>query len=570
MLPTGLLPHLDGLTVESVITRDQEATLAVAAREPAATCPHCSRRSDRVHSRYQRTLHDLPIGPNTLTLRVQVRRFRCANRRCTHRTFAEHFPGLGNIRARRTHGQQAALTEVGLALGGSAGARLTERMRLPASRSTILRLVARPPESPSPAPHLRVLGVDDWARLRGQEYGTILVDLERHLPVELLPDRTAETLARWLKEHPGVEIIARDRAGAYAEGARQGAPNAVQVADRFHLLMNVGDALERVLARKYICLKEAAAAVDRLSTPATAGLEQVAPQAESGVPIPSAAGSTTLREPSTREGQLKGARRARRLELYESAIALYQQGLSQREIGRRLGIGKNTVKRFVRAGQFPERAERPLKSRLLGPYEAYLRTRWMAGCHNAHTLWEEIRSQGFVGSAPLVRQFVARWRATPGRRGKTPRRAGLEPASPTPPVRQSTRALSPRQAKWLLLREVNELRSEERLYREQLLLADEELRRGLALTEEFGRIVRTRARPDLQSWLEQAESSTIGEFRQFALVLRRDLGAVEAALTYEWSNGQTEGQINRLKLLKRQMYGRASLPLLRRRFLHAA
>jgi transposase len=570
VFPVGLLPHLDDLDVEDVIPGDQEVTLVVAARELTAACPRCSHESDRIHSGYRRTLHDLPIGSNHLSLHVRVRRFRCTNRDCPQRIFAERFPGLGKLRARRTHGQQAALKEVGLALGGSAGARLAKRMKLPASRSTILRLVSRAAEPSTPTPTPRVLGVDDWARLRGQQYGTILVDLERHCPIELLPDRTAETLAKWLRVHPGVEIITRDRAGAYAEGARQGAPNAVQVADRFHLLMNVGEALERVLARKHACLKEAAAAVDQLAATAGAHLDQAAPQTVSTDPVASATAPATAPEPSTRQSQLKQARRARRLERYEQVVTLHQQGLSQREIGRQLGISKNTVKRFVRAGQFPERAERPRKSPLLGPYEAYLRSRWTAGCHNAHTLWEEIRGQGFVGSAPLVRQFVARWRSSPGRRGKTPRRAATEPHSPTPPIRQPTRVLSPRQARWLLLGDDDELRPEERLYREQLLQADQELPLALGLAEEFGRLVRTRARSDLGPWLEQAESSTIGEFRQFALVLRRDLAAVEAALTYEWSNGQTEGQINRLKFVKRQMYGRASLSLLRRRFLQAA
>jgi transposase len=563
VFPAGLLPHLDELDVEDVIPGEQGITLGVTARELCAACPRCTYLSDRVHSGYRRTLHDLPVGPNNLALHVRVRRFRCTNRNCPQRIFAERFPGLGKVRARRTHGQQAALEEFGLALGGSAGSRLAKRMKLPASRSTILRLVSRGSEPTALTPTPRVLGVDDWARLRGQQYGTILVDLERHRPIDLLPDRTAETLARWLKEHPGVEIITRDRAGAYAEGAREGAPNAVQVADRFHLLMNVGDALERVLARKHACLKEAAAAVDRLAATEGADPGQVIPTDTAPAP----ASSTLTPELSTRQGQVKQARRARRLERYEEAVGLYQQGLSLREIGRQLGISRKTVKRFVRAGQFPERAERPRHSPLLGPYEAYLRERWTAGCHNARTLWEEIRSQGFAGSAPLVRQFVARWRATPGRRGKTPRRAITELTTPTPPVGQPTRVLSPRQAKWLLLGEVDELRPDKRLYREQLLQADEELRGALYLTEEFGRIVRTRARADLGPWLERAEGGTLGEFKQFALVLKRDLPAVEAALIYEWSNGQTEGFVNKLKLLKRQMFGRASLRLLQRRFL---
>lgn len=560
MLPAGLLPHLDDLSVERVVIHDQNVTLVVAAREPSATCPRCAHRSERIHSRYQRTLLDLPIGPNTVALHVRVRRFRCAKQGCSQRIFAERFTELGQVRARRTHGQQAALEKIGLALGGAAGARLARRIGFPASRSTIIRFVRGASEPCTPTP--RVLGVDDWARRRGQTYGTVLVDLERRRPVDLLPERTAEALTNWLAEHPGVEIIARDRAGAYADGARRGAPNAIQVADRFHLAMNVGEALERVLARKHSDLKAAAARVDQLM--AAAESEQMTATVNPPSPLPAAP------EQLTRQKQLKQARRARRLERYEAAIALYEQGWSQRAISRELGIGKNTAKRHIRAGEFPEQAVRKAKPSILAPYEPYLRARWTDGCHNAHSLWEEIRGQGFVGSAPLVRQFVARWRPSPGRSGKAPRRNATAQTPPIPPVRRPIHMLSPRQARWLLLHDVDDLRTEDRLYREQLLEGDEELRSARSLTEEFGRIVRVRDRLALEPWLGQAEHSGVGEFRQFALVLRRDLGAVEAALTYDWSNGQTEGQINRLKMLKRQMYGRASLGLLRRRFLCAA
>jgi transposase len=561
LLPFGLLPHLDYLVIENVIVREREVVIVVAAREPTAPCPICTRRSDRFHSEYLRTLHDLPIGPNTVVLRVRVRRFRCSDRHCRQRTFAERFPGLGRVRARRTHGQQAALEEIGIALGGTAGASLARKMRLPTSGSTILRLVRARKDPSAPTP--RVLGVDDWARLRGQTYGTILVDLERHRPIDLLEDRTAETLAQWLREHPGVEVIARDRAGAYADGARRGAPTAIQVADRFHLVVNVGDALERVLSRKHSVLK-AVAALDQLAGESGQAATQTTMSSTSRPAAPAAANHPT------RQNQLKQARRSRRLERYEAVLALDKLGLSRRAIGRELGISRNTVKRFLQAGDFPERAEGRPKPTILLPFEAYLRERWTAGCHNARTLWEGIRRQGFPGSAALVRQFVAHWRPSPGRRGPTPRQAVTEALSPTPPVRKPTRAISPRQARWLLLRAVDKLAPEEQLLRDKLLAADVELAGAKSLAEEFGQIVRRRDRLALEPWLERAEGSGISEFRQFAIVLRRDIAAVKAALSLIWSNGQTEGQINRLKVLKRQMYGRASLLLLKRRFLRAA
>lgn len=558
LLPVGLLPHIDELSVENVIANDQMVTLFLAAREPIAACPRCDRCSDRVHSQYQRTLHDLPIGPNVVTLQVRVRRFRCISRDCSQKVFAERFPKLGRIRARRTHGQEAALEEVGFALGGAAGARLAKRVRFPASRSTILRLVhaAKDPAAPTP----RVLGVDDWARRRGQTYGTILIDLERHRPIDLLKDRTAESFEAWLRQHPGVEVIARDRGGAYADGARKGAPKAVQVADRYHLLVNIGDVLERLLARKHACLKEAAAVVSCLAAGAQALVE---PEPTPVEPMP------TVTRCQTRVEQGKQARRARRLARYEAIVELHQQGKSLRAIAEELRISRATVRRFIRADGFPERAKSPLRPTSLTPYESYLRERWTAGCQNARVLWEEIQALGFQGALVTVRRWVGGWRASPGRRGPTSRKGRPVDGKATPPPPKPTRVLSPRQARWLLLRPVDDLRPEEQAYRHELLQEDE-IQRGQSLTEDFGRLVRERDRAALMPWLSRAEESGLGEYREFAIVLRRDLAAVEAALTHEWSNGQTEGQINRLKMLKRQMFGRASLSLLRRRFLRAA
>lgn len=558
MLPTGLLPHLDGLTVEDVLVYAGDATFAVAGIDGAAECPRCRHCSNRIHSRYRRTMRDLPIGPNTVTLRVRVRRFICVNRGCPQVTFAERFPTLGRPRSRRTIGQEVALEQLGMALGGSAGSVLAKRMSLPASRSTVLRVVLAASRATPLTP--RVLGVDDWARLRGQIYGTILVDLERRCPIDLLPDRSAESFAAWLREHPGVEIISRDRGGAYAEGARQGAPGAVQIADRWHLLKNVGDVVERVLARKHACIKDAASTLNALaskSSPSASVVANLTPESAKS-------------QPSTRSEETKEARRARRLAIYDEVALLHEQGHSSREIARRLGLGRPTVLKFINALSFPERAPRSAQPTILTPYEVHLRQRWMVGVHNARVLWEEIRAQGFTGSASLVRQFLARWRQTPGSRGPTPQRYAAESAAVTPPPPRPIRALSPCQAKWLLLRDVRQLSIDELAYREELLRISKELQVAQFLALGFGRIVRELDRTALPGWMNEAERSGLGEFEQFAIVLRRDLPAVEAALTYKWSNGQTEGQINRLKLLKRQMYGRASITLLRRRFLPVA
>ena len=464
--------------------------------------------------------------------------------------------GLVGRYARRSVPLQVALQEVGFALGGRPGARFGGRLGMPTSRATLLRLVRAAPLPALETP--RVLGVDDWAWRRGQRYGSILVDLERRRPVDLLPDRSGSGLATWLREHPGTEVISRDRAGAYADGARQGSPNAVQVADRFHLLANVSELLERVLGSQRIALRQAAAAVDLV-------LAEAAPS-DTG-----ARGAAPAAPPSrTRAQEQQQARRAERLARYEAVIALHQQGFSQVAISKQVGLGRKTIRRYLRADAFPEHAPSSPRPIMLDRYEHYLRTRWSEGCNNAHQLWQELRSQGFPGQAAIVRQYLARWRPQLGRPGRPARQTMDSIDSPRRPARQQTRVLSPRQARWVLLRAWGELTAEEQTYRTALLDGSPAIREAQELATDFGVLVRTRDHPALATWFERAASSSQPEIRSFATGLRRDQAAVEAAITSIWSNGQTEGQVNRLKCLKRQMYGRAKLDLLRKRFLHAA
>ncbi len=551
-----LLPHLRGLRIDGVAHTGERIIIDISPTRRTAACPVCGRRSAQIHSRYQRTLADLPLSGHPVILRVRVRRFRCRRRQCPRRIFAERLPNLAAAWARRTVGQRTALTAVGFAVGGAPGARLSQQLGCAASRATLLRLVCATPQADPPVP--RVLGVDDWATRKGQRYGSILVDLEAHRPIALLGDRTAATFAAWLKEHPQPAVISRDRGGAYAEGARQGAPGAVQVADRFHLLCNAGDALERVLRRQHAALREAAAAVD--------AQRAAEPLPE---PPPSELPSAPLR-PLTKAQQEQAARRDRRLARYEDVVTRHAQGQSQHAISHQLRLSPKTVRRYLRAEGFPERARPRRRTSILTPYEAYLRERWTVGCHNAHTLWQELRDRGFPGAPALVRRHVAAWRTEPARHGRAAQRPRAPDAPATPPAPQPTRVWSPRQARWCLCRLVSELEPAEQHYRAALLERAPDVALALDQIDAFCTVVRTRDRPGLLAWLAENERAAIPELRSFATGIRRDQAAVAAALTIPWSNGQTEGQINRLKVLKRQMYGRAKLDLLRQRFLHAA
>ena len=552
-----LFPYLRGLRLERIASDEHWLCLTVAVTRRHACCPLCGRRSERVHSRYERTLAEVPIGGRPVQLRVRVRRFRCSHRPCRRRIFAERLAPLSAVRARRTQIQRLMLEAIASTAGGAPGARLAARLRVPASRATLLRLMRAAPLPPSGTP--RVLGVDDWAWRRGRTYGSLLVDLEAHRPVDLLPDRTAATFAAWLQAHPGVTVISRDRGGAYAEGGRLGAPDAVQVADRWHLLANVGEVLESVLRRKAPQRRAAAAKVDRQTLATAAELSDrlptaVLPEAPTSRPLP-------------HSEQERQARRARRLARYEAVMALHGEGWAQCSIADEIGIGRKTVRRYLRAKAFPEVATRRPRPTLLTPYLPYLQQRWADGCHNARLLHQEIVQQGFPGAASLVRRYVRQWRTGPARRGRAAQRpvpgAAPPPAAPTP-------VLSPRAARWLLLRPWDELEPGEQTHRTALLGTCPELVAAHDLAVEFGRLVRQRDQPAFAPWLEHADASAVPELCAFAAGVRRDQAAVEAALRYEWSNGRTEGQVNRLKCLKRTMYGRAKFDLLRLRVLRTA
>jgi transposase len=301
-----------------------------------------------------------------------------------------------------------------------------------------------------------------------------------------LPDRTAATLTRWLAAHPGVGVISRDRGGAYAEGARAGAPTALQVADRFHVVANLREALERLLTRNHRWLEQAAAAlVEELGTRDAVLSEDAQPRGPAAAPP-----AVAVPQP-TRVHREAAAARSRRLARYEQVRALRAQGLSARAITRRLGWSRQTVSRFAQAETFPERRPRCSGSSHVDRYEGYLRGRWNEGCQNAAQLWRELQEQGFGGSRTAVSRWLVRWRVGPMRRGPPARDRPTLPA-PSPP-----RSYSPRQASWLMARQPDGLESEDRAYLDQRCHVHSEVATAYPLAQEFGRLVRERDHPAL-------------------------------------------------------------------------
>lgn len=524
----------------------------VAKTLAGASCPHCGAYSERVHSTYRRGLQDLPLQGVAVTLQVVVRRFRCGNGECSRQTFAETFAEIAPRRAQRTQRMAAAQTTVGLMLGGVAGARLLRVLGGPTSPSTLLRLTRRAPLPETPTP--RVLGVDDWAIRRGHTYGTVLVDQERHRPVALLAGRESAPLAQWLQEHPGVEIITRDRAEAYAQGAAQGAPNAVQVADRWHLFKNASDALERVLQRHRAALVESADAV--MAPAVEPAVAEAAPTAPSSTEASPHANST----PGS--SSLVAARQAARQALYDDVQRLHAEGFSIYAIGERLQVSRPTVRKYLRSPSCPKRAPRRTTIGTLSKMDTHLRARWAEGCHDAKVLWEELSAMGYRGSLRSVQRHIAPW----GSERRSRRRRQRPSPAPRPPT---AKAPSPRLARWWLILPSEKLSTDQRRFVDDLVSRSDAVRTARELVVEFGRLLRERDLRALHPWLEAARACPHSELRELAAGLRRDLSAVEAAVMVTWSNGQTEGQVNKLKVLKRQCYGRAKLDLLERRLLAA-
>jgi transposase len=521
--------------------------LHVTSTQQVVPCPVCAVFTSRVHSRYTRTPADLPWGTARVRWQLRVRKFVCTNAQCPRRIFTERLPEVVAPWARRTRRLVAWLIAVGLALGGAAGMRLSRRLGCPLSRQTLLRLIRRLPLTGDRTP--RVLGVDDFAFRTRQTYGTVLIDLERQQPVALLPDREAETLAQWLHAHPGVQIITRDRARAYADGARHGAPEATQVADRFHLLQNLVEALEQVFHTHRTALAAVNDAIRRQGVPLVDGTI--------AVPVP----------PAPPAGQEKTAqRRARRVECHHQVWALRQQGWPGHAIATHLGIGRSTVFRYLRTAALPERTRRADRGRsILNPYKPYLLERWNAGCCDALRLYGELQQRGYPGSYPTVARYVQRLRQA---QGQTPRQRRRR--LPLPVVAEPRRPLlTARQAAWLVVRRAAPRDEEEAQQLAQLRAQRAEVAEAIDLAQDFAQLVRQQQPQALEPWLARAAKSAVGAFQRFAKGLRDDYEAVKAGVTLPWSQGPVEGQITRLKLLKRQMFGRAGLALLERRFVLA-
>jgi transposase len=467
LTPVVFLPDPTSLDLQRVSIEGDKVTLFVQIKAAQGSCPKCRGPATRVHGRYTRTLADLPWQGRAATLIVFVRRFFCTAAGCPQKTFAERFPEVAAPYARSTARLNAIHLLIAQALGGEAGARLALPLGMPTNPDTLLRRVKSSPRLPPSS--VRMLGVDDWAWKKGQRYGTILCDLERHRVVDLLPVRSTDSFASWLKGHPEVEVISHDRGEEYTKGATQGAPRAVQVADRWHLLVNRRDALTRTVDRHHAQVAKVAA--------------EVAAAQSAVVPSAKVSGTSPPEQPP-RESESIAAeqcrnRRARRLARFEEVLGLVRQGVPLRAIARQLGMSRRTVRLWTRTDSLHERAVRRSSSQI-DPYVDFLKRRWDEGCRSATRLTEDLRALGFTGSYVLVQRRVRPWRERNG----TAATLTLKP----PTVRRP----SSKRVSWWLLKGGSDLSPEERTFVDRLEGRCPDLKASARLAREFADIVRSR------------------------------------------------------------------------------
>ncbi len=547
-METKLLLSLpEGLEVIGINVIDGVLIISAVSTHPSACCPLCSSLATRVHSHYTRNIADLPCAGQQVRLLLQVRKFFCEVSTCVRKIFAERLAPFVEPWARVTTRLYQSVQTIGFATGGMLGARLADRLGIQTCWMTILRrMMALPTE---PVQQVIELGIDDFAFRRGRKFGSILVDMQSHKVIDLLPDRKAETAKAWMKGHPEIKLVSRDRGGDYAAGARQGAPQAIQTADRFHLYKNLVEAVELALARCRTEIRNGAAlafseeerkVVEELRCPT----EFVS--VENWKPAPDAC---TERE--------RLSRRAERHDRYAQVTALRLQGLGNAEIARRVGLTARTLQNWQKQGSFPEAGRRRKRPSCFDPYAPYVLSRWEQGCQNGSHLYREIKAQGYTGQERQVHRFLL------------PLRKNMRIIQKAESAHMPLQDFSAKDAVWLFVRDPTTLDEKEHATLTAICQASETARTIYQLVQEFRHMLHTREGTKLDGWLAKVTASQIRELQSFVLGVERDKAAVVAGLTLPQNNGLVEGKVNKLKLIKRMMYGRAKFPLLRQRVLHA-
>ena len=521
---------------------EEEYLTITTISQKTSPCPKCKTTSNSVHSTYTREVADLPWADYAIKIVMKVHKFFCKEDSCERMIFAQRFEGLPPY-ARRTDRQRDKLTSIGMAAGGNVGAKLSKELGIPISASTILRLLNTPEENEVETP--RVLGIDDWAIRKGQVYGTIMVDLEKRKPIDLIPSRETEAVVKWLEAHPGIEIVSRDRAAAYAEAVEQGTPDAIQVADRWHLIKNMTDALKRLMNKYNQASRKVAV---QIAETEQAKITEALKTNDSCNACNKEFPKDTLKAKVGKDSPSKYEL------IFMEVKKLQKKGFSLREISRRVGINRKTVTKYVEYDSFPKRIAPPHQISKASKFSSYLTKRWQEGERNYHQLWREIKDQGFDGTfVGLYKYMVKKF---------TKEKDGDCSKNIIPVKVYSARRLS-----FLMCKETDKLKPKEQHYLDLLFEYCPQAEQASGLAKRYKNILVNKKSDLLDQWIEDAIESGKEVLMTFAKNLMQDYDAIKNACTLEWSNGQVEGQVNRLKNIKRQMYGRGSFELLKKKVL---
>lgn len=496
--------------------------------QSGSKCPLCNKKSDRVHSRYERSLADLPISGSTVKVKLLSRKYFCDNTDCPRIIFTERFIQGILPYGRRLTRAIALISKMALELGGNKGANISRFAGVPASPSTIIRILKKL-DTEEHFTTSGIIGIDDYAFKKGRSYGTIIVDLQTRQVIDLLPDREAGTLAKWMNEHTEVQVVSRDRYGPYALGAANGAPQALQVADRFHLIKNLGEATNRMFQTKGKILKEVYDQYHNITT--------LSPETEQTKKTP-----TVLN--TNEQGDLLNPAKVYN---FNQVKALQLSGMSCRAIARSLKICRKTITKYMNIDSLYLR--KGYSSTNFDSFTSMLLDQNNRG-KPYKALYQIIRDVGFTGAySNFCKRMNGLYEANNiNKKGVAPKVA-------------PTRTWSANKLSYLLYLDHDDLNMEDKRIMELLLDKCPEIRQVETLVKQFKNLFKKKEPESLNRWIMEAQG--VSPLKNFAKNLLRDYDAVNNAVVTEYSNGQVEGQVNRLKTIKRMMYGRAGFDLLR-------
>ena len=528
----NILPNNVRIKICSIMFNDCSLLIYASTCQSSSYCPVCRKKSTRIHSKYNRELSDLPVSGKAVRIKLMARKYFCENYSCPRKVFTERFANEICPHGRRLIRSNHLLCKMALELGGNKGATISQLVGLPISSSTILRIL-RKLDIPEKTMTSGIIGVDDWAFKKGNAYGTIIVDLKNNEVIDLLPDRSPDTLIKWLQSHPEVQIVSRDRYGPYASAIKQGAPQAVQVADRFHLLLNLGEATKRMFQSEGKILKEA---FNLYNNPPTSELmDKNRQHKKESLPEITEYSQANINP--------------KRQHKFDNVKQLHEKGYSLKAIARTVKSHRHTVKKYINLEKLPKK-----QSRLSTNFDAFQAFLLHAGNTEKtyKVLHQMISSKGFTGG---YSQFCNNMNDLYKRHKVTSKSS---PVKLVPIKTWSAIKLS-----LMVYKDKNELKNEDRQFLELLYHKSPQIRQTGELVRSFKILFQSKEDGSLKNWIEEAINSGSG-IKNFAKNLIKDFDAVNNAVITPYSNGQVEGQINKLKNIKRAMYGKASFQLLRK------